>query len=135
MRSAALVVALSAGSHAFVAPSVRLGAPSLQRVAAARPTMLATPLRRARRSRALAASIPGPYPLANLPWVDAAPYFVVQLAMLLTTENIAQASAVLLDDPLLGLMNFIQLWFLCFLFAGIGIPVSHIVWPLRVFCY
>ena len=58
MRSAALVVALSAGSHAFVAPSVRLGAPSLQRVAAARPTMLATPLRRAQRSRALAASIP-----------------------------------------------------------------------------
>ena len=58
MRSAALVVALSAGSHAFVAPSVRLGAPSLRRVAAASPTMLATPLRRAQRSRALAASIP-----------------------------------------------------------------------------
>ena len=41
-----------------MAPSVRLGAPSLQRVAAFSPTMLAAPPRRAERSRALAASIP-----------------------------------------------------------------------------
>ncbi|KAH8060863.1 bile acid:sodium symporter [Aureococcus anophagefferens] len=88
MRSAALVVALSAGSHAFVTPSVRLGAPSLQRVAAARPTMLATPCA-APSGPALAASIPAEAdaPKATL-FETYTKYFTAGLAVLMLSMGI-----------------------------------------------
>lgn len=50
-------------------------------------------------------------------------------------ETLAQALAVSFDNPLLGMMNFMSMWFSGFLFMGLLIPGSDLVWPLKVFFY
>ena len=50
-------------------------------------------------------------------------------------ESIARALSVASDNPLIGMLNFLQLWFTSFLFAGVLIPEDQVIWPLRVFCY
>jgi len=41
----------------------------------------------------------------------------------------------LFDNPLLGLMQFMNVWFMAFLFSGIAVPVANVIWPFRVLCY
>jgi len=33
------------------------------------------------------------------------------------------------------MLNFLQVWFTSFLFAGVVIPESMVIWPFRIFCY
>jgi hypothetical protein len=35
-------------------------------------------------------------------------------------------------NPLLGMLNFVQVWFLAFLFCGAMVPLDDVVWPLKV---
>jgi len=38
-------------------------------------------------------------------------------------------------DPLLGMMNFINIWFASFLFGGFLVGNDDVVWPIRTFAY
>ncbi len=50
-------------------------------------------------------------------------------------ESIAQMLSVAFDNPLLGVLQYMQLWFAAFLFSGIFLPIDTIVWPFRAMCY
>lgn len=50
-------------------------------------------------------------------------------------EAFAQTFSVVSANPLLGMMQFVNIWFSGFLFAGFLIPVSDIIWPFRTFAY
>ena len=80
------------------------------------------------------ACFPAGYPLANFPWSGFLRYWLVYFSMLMTTECTAQAFS-LLANPLFGLMNYMQVWFMAFLFNGISVPVKSVIWPFRSLCY
>jgi ABC-type multidrug transport system ATPase subunit len=50
-------------------------------------------------------------------------------------EAFAQVFSVLNADPLMGMLNFMQIWFASFLFSGIVVPVEDVIWPFRAFAY
>jgi len=50
-------------------------------------------------------------------------------------ECVAEALSVLSDDPILGMLNFMNYWFAAFLFGGFLIPVGDMYWPLKTFYY
>lgn len=41
----------------------------------------------------------------------------------------------LVDDPLVGLLSYMQVWLASFLFDGTAVPTNSVIWPFRVFCY
>ena len=67
-----------------------------------------------------------------------APHFfeitAVYMCILFTYECIARCMSVAFDNPLLGMLNFLQVWFISFLFAGVMIPEDMVIWPFRIFC-
>lgn len=50
-------------------------------------------------------------------------------------ECLAEMLAVWFDDPILGMLNFMQFWFASFLFAGFLIPLDDMYWPFKLFYY
>ncbi|KAJ1427845.1 ABC-2 type transporter-domain-containing protein [Ochromonadaceae sp. CCMP2298] len=50
-------------------------------------------------------------------------------------ESIAQLFAVATDNFLLGMMNFMNIWFCSFLFSGLFVKLENITWPFRIFAY
>jgi len=54
---------------------------------------------------------------------------------LLCMDCMAQFCSVLAQNPLICLLGYIGIWFLCFLFSGFMISTDSIVWPLRAFSY
>lgn len=47
-------------------------------------------------------------------------------------ECAAECFAVLFDNPILGMLQFMNLWFGSFLFAGFLIPLRDLYWPFKV---
>jgi hypothetical protein len=47
-------------------------------------------------------------------------------------ECASEFFAVLFDDPILGMMQFMNLWFGAFLFGGFLIPLRDMYWPFEV---
>ena len=65
-------------------------------------------------------------------------YFQVLLiyaACIYSFEAFAQLFSVMNDNPLMGMLNFMQIWFASFLFCGMMVPINDVVWPFRVFGY
>jgi hypothetical protein len=60
---------------------------------------------------------------------------LIYACMMYAFESLAQMLSVAFDNPLMGMMNFMQLWFSAFLFSGLFITIKDIVWPFRVFAY
>ena len=60
---------------------------------------------------------------------------LVYACMMFAFESIAQMLSVAFDNPLMGMLNFMQVWFSSFLFSGLFITIDDIVWPFRVFSY
>mmetsp|Transcript_27081 Transcript_27081/g.45361 ORF Transcript_27081/g.45361 Transcript_27081/m.45361 type:complete len:213 (+) Transcript_27081:3-641(+) len=50
-------------------------------------------------------------------------------------ESISQALSVSFENPLLGMLGFMNFWFGSFLFSGMFITIEDIVWPFQVFAY
>eukprot|EP00930_Biecheleria_cincta_P073146 TRINITY_DN60466_c0_g1_i1.p1 TRINITY_DN60466_c0_g1~~TRINITY_DN60466_c0_g1_i1.p1 ORF type:complete len:660 (+),score=105.20 TRINITY_DN60466_c0_g1_i1:27-1982(+) len=50
-------------------------------------------------------------------------------------ECVAQLLAVLANNPLIGMLGFMNFWFVSFLFAGMIIKEDDVQMPLRLFCY
>jgi ABC-type multidrug transport system ATPase subunit len=53
-------------------------------------------------------------------------------AQIYVFECAAECFAVLFDDPILGMLQFMNLWFGAFLFGGFLIPVRDLFWPFKV---
>lgn len=47
-------------------------------------------------------------------------------------EAFAQYFSVQFENPLMGMMSFMNIWFSAFLFGGFLVPPEEVVWPLRV---
>lgn len=47
-------------------------------------------------------------------------------------EAFAQLFSVMFMNPLLGMLNFVQVWFGAFLFCGLMVPQSDVVWPFKI---
>ena len=52
-----------------------------------------------------------------------------------TFESMAQLFAVQFPNPLLGMLQYMNLWFSAFLFCGIMVPEADVPWPMKMFCY
>eukprot|EP00403_Amphidinium_massartii_P011216 CAMPEP_0178424242 /NCGR_PEP_ID=MMETSP0689_2-20121128/28108_1 /TAXON_ID=160604 /ORGANISM="Amphidinium massartii, Strain CS-259" /LENGTH=649 /DNA_ID=CAMNT_0020045871 /DNA_START=81 /DNA_END=2030 /DNA_ORIENTATION=- len=50
-------------------------------------------------------------------------------------EGFAQVLSIAFDNPLVGMMAFMQGWFTGFVFSGWLIPRDDIIWPFRLFSY
>ena len=59
----------------------------------------------------------------------------IYACLMLAFESLAQMLSVAYSNPLMGMLSFMQLWFSSFLFSGLYIAISDIVWPFRVFSY
>jgi len=83
---------------------------------------------------ALVAIFPAVYPVMNFEWEGFGGMLLTMGAQLWVFETMAQANSVT-ANPLLGMMNQMQTWFMAFLFAGVFLPVDDIIWPFRVFSF
>lgn len=50
-------------------------------------------------------------------------------------ESIAQMLSMAFDNPLLGMLQYVNLWFSSFLFCGLFLDIENITWPFRIFSY
>jgi hypothetical protein len=57
---------------------------------------------------------------------------LVYSAAVYAFEAFAQLFSVMFANPLLGMLNFVQVWFGAFLFCGLMVPLDDVVWPLKV---
>lgn len=65
-----------------------------------------------------------------------APHYVIYIILYAMTlysfECVAHCMAVMLDNPLLGMLFYMNVWFCAFLFAGVMVPDDQVIWPLKV---
>jgi len=80
-----------------------------------------------------AVTIPG-YGIANMHGAQYIQFACVFAANLWCFECMAQFCAVSAENPLLGMLAFMNFWFAAFLFNGIMVPETDVVWPLRALC-
>jgi energy-coupling factor transporter ATP-binding protein EcfA2 len=78
-----------------------------------------------------ALGIPG-YIIQDFPTSTFGTGILLWAALIYSFECIAECLAVLFDNPVIGMLHFINLWFSCFLFAGFLVPVDSLYWPLKV---
>ena len=50
-------------------------------------------------------------------------------------ESVAECLSVWIDDPILGMLQFMNVWFASFLFGGFLIPLRDLYWPFELFYY
>lgn len=56
-------------------------------------------------------------------------------AVMFVFESLAECLSVWIDDPILGMLQFMNVWFASFLFGGFLIPLSDLYWPFKLFYY
>lgn len=83
---------------------------------------------------AICALGPSAYGVGN--WYG--PNFPVMVLTLTTIlwgyENLACLFSVQSKNPLMGMLNYMQSWFMSFLFCGVMVAEDDVIWPFRVFC-
>lgn len=62
-------------------------------------------------------------------------YLITYAVVLWGFECLAQLCSVASANPLMGMLNYMNLWFAGFLFAGVMVPEEDVIWPFRAFCY
>lgn len=83
---------------------------------------------------AAAILIPG-YAVAKLN-IENAPFFLlIVFCIFYSFEAAAQFNAVAFKNPLIGMMTFVNWWFVSFLFCGFLINPDDVIWPLRILTY
>mmetsp|Transcript_21796 Transcript_21796/g.33266 ORF Transcript_21796/g.33266 Transcript_21796/m.33266 type:complete len:647 (+) Transcript_21796:40-1980(+) len=60
---------------------------------------------------------------------------VIWSATVYAFECIAETLSVMFDDPILGMLSFMNLWFAAFLFGGLFLPLGTMYWPFKAFYY
>mmetsp|Transcript_16921 Transcript_16921/g.38969 ORF Transcript_16921/g.38969 Transcript_16921/m.38969 type:complete len:425 (-) Transcript_16921:141-1415(-) len=56
-------------------------------------------------------------------------------ALMFNFESVAETLSVWFDDPILGMLQFMNYWFGSFLFGGFLIPLDDLFWPFKLFYY
>jgi len=56
-------------------------------------------------------------------------------SLMFVFESVAECLAVWVDDPILGMLNYMNYWFASFLFGGFLIPLRDLYWPFELFYY
>jgi hypothetical protein len=78
-----------------------------------------------------ALGIPG-YVVQDFPASSFGIGIILWAVLIYSFECAAECFAVLFDDPIIGMLQFMNLWFACFLFAGFLIPLDDLYWPFTV---
>jgi hypothetical protein len=73
--------------------------------------------------------------IADVAWSAFVPVIFLYTAYSFVWESIAEAVAVLLDDPISGMLAYVSLWFLALLFSGFLVPPEDLYWPVKAFHY
>lgn len=60
---------------------------------------------------------------------------VLWAALIFVFECVAECLSVWFEDPILGMLQFMNFWFGSFLFAGFLIPLKDMYWPFELFYY
>ena len=55
--------------------------------------------------------------------------------VLFVFECIARCCSVAFENPLLGMLSYLNMWFISFLFSGVMVPEEQVIWPFRAFIY
>jgi len=74
----------------------------------------------------------GPYCISNYHAPNYFLYLIIYSVTLWSFETMAQFFSVVVSNPLVGMLGFMQCWFASFLFAGIMVPEDDVVWPLKI---
>eukprot|EP00962_Isochrysis_galbana_P038088 scaffold13456_cov115-Isochrysis_galbana.AAC.6 len=69
-----------------------------------------------------------------MPWSSFGLALLSIAANLWTFEGMGQLFS-LMPNVLLGMMNFMSIWFAGFLFSGLFVRIPEVIWPFRLFCY
>ena len=77
---------------------------------------------------------PAAYPIANWPWEKMHVAWIMLSTCLFVFEQAAQLLS-LLQNPLLGMMGFMNCWFAFFLFSGVFFDAKDVIWPFRALDY
>jgi len=81
----------------------------------------------------LAALIPL-YAIGNLHWPSFGLVLISMVCNMWAFEGMGQLFS-LIPNVLLGMMNFMSIWFASFLFSGLFVTISDVIWPFQLFCY
>ena len=81
-----------------------------------------------------AMSVPG-YGIAGFNGEAYLAFLCVYSLTLWSFECMAQFFSIQFDNPLLGMLMYMNMWFSAFLFAGVMVPEEDVIWPFRAFCY
>ena len=55
--------------------------------------------------------------------------------VLFVFECIARCCSVAFENPLIGMLCYLNMWFISFLFSGVMVPEDQVIWPFRAFIY
>jgi len=75
------------------------------------------------------------YRVANYDGPKFGVMILLYAADLYAWEALAQVFSVQSESPLVGMMQFVQMWFTGFIFAGFLIPGEDMVWPFKAFTW
>ena len=84
---------------------------------------------------ALCAVAPALYPIGNWRGEGFGRAYVTMFLSLASFEFNAEFLAVAFANPLVGMLVYLNLWFLSFVFCGVFVEISAVPWPLRLFSY
>jgi hypothetical protein len=60
---------------------------------------------------------------------------VLFACVMFVIESVAECLSVWFEDPILGMLQFMNFWFAAFLFGGFLIPLKDLYWPFELFYY
>lgn len=75
-----------------------------------------------------------PYAITDLPWASFGPVLLMYAACMWAFEGMAMFFS-LVDNPIIGMAQYVQCWFAAFLFSGMFARRDDVIWPFRIFCY
>jgi hypothetical protein len=75
------------------------------------------------------------FAVMDFPWGSFGMGIVIWAVVMYVFECLAECLSIWVDDPILGMLNFMNFWFGAFLFGGWLIAEDDIVWPFRVFYF
>mmetsp|Transcript_17418 Transcript_17418/g.33065 ORF Transcript_17418/g.33065 Transcript_17418/m.33065 type:complete len:674 (-) Transcript_17418:215-2236(-) len=73
--------------------------------------------------------------ILDTPWGSFGFAIIIWAACIFVFESLAEALSVWFDDPILGMLNYMNFWFGSFLFGGFLIPRSDMYYPFEAFYY
>lgn len=76
--------------------------------------------------------IPG-FVITDYNWDSFGPLTLIWSAMFFCFENLAECLAVWIEDPIIGMLQFMNFWFMCFLFSGNFLAPEVMYWPFELF--